>query len=163
MLFYILFLVFILFLFFPLKIRLELSDDELKIYLFNINFVNQKTLQALKEIQEVTKENIDNNLMTKEDIIYLNILKKFKVLKLNINFKGINIDYEYLSIIYGLLYSVLAANESYFNNKKISYHFNLGFEKNTSFLIEGIFKTNLGKILLEYFRLRRIKYGRTSN
>ena len=43
------------------------------------------------------------------------------------------------------------------------FDYQIEYSQNSEFELDGIFKTNLGKILLEYFRLRRIKYGRTSN
>ena len=148
---------------FPLKIRLVISNQEIKIYLFKLLVLKQKSDLAMKEIQEVTVENIQNNLMCKEDIIYLKILKKFKILKLNIVINGFSNDFEILSILYGFFYGVLSSFDAFFANKKVPFTYEIKYTKNSFFTLDGIFKTNLGKILLEYFRLRRIKYGRASN
>ena len=125
--------------------------------------MNQKLSLAMKEIQEVTIENVENNLMSKEDLIYLKILKKFKILKLNIILDGFSSNFEILSILYGFFYGVLSSFDAYFANQKIPFAYEIKYTKNSFFELDGIFKTNLGKILLEYFRLRRIKYGRASN
>ena len=117
----------------------------------------------MQEIQEVTVENIQNNLMSKEDLIYLKMLKKFKVLRLNIILDGFSSDFEILSILYGFFYSILSSFDAYFANQKIPFSYQIKYTKNSFFELDGIFKSNLGKILLEYFRLRRIKYGRASN
>lgn len=148
---------------FPLKIRLIISNKEIKIYLYKFLFLKQKADLAMQEIQEVTVENIQNNLMSKEDLIYLKMLKKFKVLRLNIILDGFSSDFEILSILYGFFYSILSSFDAYFANQKIPFSYQIKYTKNSFFELDGIFKSNLGKILLEYFRLRRIKYGRASN
>ena len=148
---------------FPLKIRLIISNQEIKIYLFKLLVLKQKSDLAMKEIQEVTVENIENNLMSKEDLIYLKILKKFKILKLNIVINGFSDDFEILSILYGFFYGILSSFDAFFANLKVPFTYEIKYTKNSFFELDGIFKTNLGKILLEYFRLRRIKYGRASN
>jgi len=148
---------------FPLKIKVYLSNEKIKISLYSLCFLNQEIFQAVKELQEVTIENIQNKLMTKEDLIYLKILRKFKILKLDIDFSGFNTDYEALSILYGFLYGVFSSFDLYFANNDVPFNYKINYSQNSEFKIEGIFKTNLGKILLEYLRLRRIKYGRASN
>lgn len=148
---------------FPLKLRVLISNEHIKIYLFKTEIVNQKLSLAMKEIQEVTVENIENKLMSKEDLIYFNVLKKFKILQLNITINGFSSNFEILSILYGFFYGVLSSFSAYFYNKNVPFSYEIKFDKNDFFELDGIFKTNLGKILLEYFRLRRIKYGRASN
>jgi hypothetical protein len=148
---------------FPLKLRVLISNEHIKIYLFKTEIVNQKLSLAMKEIQEVTVENIENKLMSKEDLIYFNVLKKFKILQLNITINGFSSNFEILSILYGFFYGVLSSFSTYFANKNVPFSYEIKFDKNAFFELDGIFKTNLGKILLEYFRLRRIKYGRASN
>jgi hypothetical protein len=148
---------------FPLKLRVIISNEQIKIYLYKIQILCQKLSLAMKEIQEVTVENIENKLMSKEDLIYLKMFKKFKILKLDIIIDGFNSNFEILSIIYGLFYGALSSLDAYFMNRNVPFKYQVRFSQNSIFELDGIFKTNLGKILLEYFRLRRIKYGRASN
>ena len=151
------------FLVFPLKIRIYLTNEKLQIYLYKFCVLDQELFQAMKEIQEVTIENIQNNLISKEDLIYINLTKKFDIKSLKIKLKGFNQNFEILSIFYGFFYFLLSSFDYYFYNKKIPFDYQIEYSQNSEFELDGIFKTNLGKILLEYFRLRRIKYGRTSN
>ena len=161
--FFTLLFILVYFLVFPLKIRINLTNEKLKIYLYNFCVLDQELFQAMKEIQEVTIENIQNNLISKEDLIYLKMTKKFSVKSLKIKLKGFNQDFEILSIFYGVFYLILSSFDGYFYNKKIPFDYEIEYGQISEFEVDGIFKTNLGKILLEYFRLRRIKYGRTSN
>lgn len=119
--------------------------------------------QALKEIQEVTIENIEKKLLTKEDLIYINIAKKIKIIKLDLLIEGFNHEFEFLPILYGFFYFIFSSFDGYFYQKNIPFTYKINYEGNQHFSLDGIFVSNLGKILLEYFRLRRIKYGRASN
>ena len=161
--FFILLFILVYFLVFPLKLRIYLTNEKLKIYLYKFCVLDQELFQAMKEIQEVTIENIQNNLISKEDLIYLNLTKKFDVKSIKIKLKGFNQNFEILSKFYGFFYFILSNFDYYFYNKKIPFDYEIEYSQNSEFELDGIFKTNLGKILLEYFRLRRIKYGRTSN
>ena len=162
-LFFIVLFVLIYFLVFPLKIKININNNQVKIYLYSLCIVDQEMFQALKEIQEVTIENIQNKLFTKEDLIYLNIIKKFKILKLDFVLEGFSQEFEFLPILYGVFYFLFSSFDGYFFAQNIPFSYKINYKGNQSFFMEGIFITNLGKILLEYFRLRRIKYGRTSN
>lgn len=161
--FFILLFILIYFLVFPLKLRVYLTNEKIKIYLYNFCVLDQELFQAMKEIQEVTIENIQNNLISKEDLIYLKMTKKFSVKSLKIKVKGFNQDFEILSILYGFFYLLLSSFDAYFYQSKIPFSYEIEYGQSNYFELDGIFKTNLGKILLEYFRLRRIKYGRASN
>ena len=68
---FILLFILVYFLVFPLKIRIYLTNETLQIYLYKFCVLDQELFQAMKEIQEVTIENIQNNLISKEDLIYI--------------------------------------------------------------------------------------------
>lgn len=163
MIFFISIFILIYILVFPLKIRIVFTNKELKIYLYSICFLRQDVFQALKEIQEVTIENIENNLISKDDLIYLNLFKKFKILKLDFVLSGFDENFEILSIISGFFYSLISYFDLYFYTRNIPFSYKINYTKIKEFNIEGIFTSSLGKIFLEYLKLRRIKYGRASN
>ena len=161
--FYLLLIGIFVILFFPLKISFLVSSERIKLTLYFLKLLDQEILQAAKEFQEVTIENIEKELISKEDLIYINLFKKFKIKKLYIEVGGFKNDFDAISIMYGIFYVFLANFDYLFYHKNINFNYKINYESKTYFIIDGIVKTTLGKILLEYFRLSRKKYGRASN
>lgn len=163
LIFYLSLLLTVFILVFPLKISFYISSERIVLKIFSFKLLDQESLQAAKEFQEATIENIEKEMISKDDLIYINILKKFKIKKLYIEIGGFKNDFDVVSIMYGIFYLFFANADYYFYHKGVDFCYSLNYESKTYFKIDGIVKTSLGKILLEYFRLRRKKYGRTSN
>ena len=83
--FYILLFIFILILVFPLKLHLYISENKIKIDLFNFNLLDDSFDNILKEVIDVSKNGIDNYIVSNADLEYFKILKKLKIKALKIN------------------------------------------------------------------------------
>lgn len=158
--FYILLFIFILILVFPLKLHLYISENKIKIDLFSFNLLDDSFDNILKEVIDVSKNGIDNYIVSNADLEYFKILKKLKIRALKISIGKPYFEYDKNALIYGTFLSFYSLIKN-INNIEIYYN-----EKGAYlFKINGIFTSNLGKILLKYFKLRseKNKYERTSN
>ncbi len=155
-------LLYVLFLTFPIIIKIKIHDDDFFIYLFGILVLQQNIFDASRETFEVTRDSFLSEIIKIDDIIYLRLVRKIKIKKLEIIIGDYKDKYDKRAIIYGQLNGLFANIDRYCATKKIPFDYSVKYlDVPSSF--QGIFVLQLGKILVEYLHLRRLKNERTSH
>ena len=146
----------------PLKITIEISDSIIKFKFFCLTILIQNLFDAGRETLEVAREKLKDEKSILDKLYYLNILKKIKIKKFQLEISNSFEDYFiYPSLMFPICGILLMIKQKLVDNK-IDFNLKINYDKQSLYL-NLLFTVKVGTLFVEYLRLRRIKNERTPN
>lgn len=152
-------IVMIILLFMNTRVKFLWNKNYLEVYIYKIRILKLD----LQETKRYAYKNLKEYKFKKEDIKYIEILKSIDFRLINIKMCGFQGDYFKWSILYGILNGILGLPKTYFENKDITYNYQIDFYGEPYIIFESIFYFKLGKVLINAWKLRRNVRGKRSS
>lgn len=140
------------FLLIPINLQVFLKGGRIKLFWNKIKLFDQE-LKIIFDEEHIEKTK-------KYGKAYLKLLTKVNYKEMKLDIEGVNYQYSINPMYYGYCYGILAILQSYLSQYKIPLKYNLTYQGNSYIEFFGIIQVHLGRLLLEFIRIKGGKYER---
>lgn len=138
----------------PINLTISLDGGRIRVFWHKIKLYDQELKIILDE------EHIEKT--KKYGRAYLRLLTKVNYKEMKLDIEGINHEYSINPMYYGFGHSALAILQTYLAQFNIPLKYSLTYQGNSYIEFFGIIQIHLGRLILEFMRIKGGKYERTS-
>lgn len=149
---FLLFLLILTILLIPINIKVYLKGGRIKLFWHKIKLFDQE-LKIIFDEEHIEKTK-------KYGKAYLKLLTKVNYKEMKLDIEGVNYQYSINPMYYGYCYGILSILQSYLAGYKIPLKYSLTYQGDSYIEFFGIIQVHLGRLLLEFTRIKGGKYER---